>query len=302
MKVTNNLSTDDLVRSMTIPHTPPLLAGAFLCLVEACDQFATETVNPLLQSLKGMDQRRTIFAGLHYRIQGFCKTVMLLKNAAHQQSITSAERSVLEHYVDMELLHRNMFKDGIERFTAFIDVQKLKAARRVTKFFADNPNLDTKPSYATPHQDFIKNWESLTESKAEILWGKTKAGKPVLPEHWSQMNLPDRAEKLGKDVELRVVRGYDVRNFAVHTGLAGVVNLEKRHFEMLCALGLQTIGECALEAHKIIGKEFELYKASPDFWDQIHLIDDISTHAVADKKLQSIGEPPRFFVHLKEGQ
>ena len=79
------------------------------------------------------------------------------------------------------------------------------------------------------------------------------------------MNLPDRAARLGKDVELKVVRGYDMRNFAVHTGLAGVANLEKTHFEMLCALALQTIGECALGGQKIIGREFELYKASIDW-------------------------------------
>src|SRR5262245_61145467 len=198
MKIINNLSNDDMLRSMQIPHTPTLLAGAFLCLVEACDHFATETVNPLLQSLKGMDQRRTAFAGLHYRIQGFCKTVTLLKSAAHQQSITSAERTVLELYVDMELLHQNVFKDGLDRFITFIDAQKLKAARRVVKFFVENPTLDATPSYAEPHHGFIKGWEALTEAKAEILWGKTKAGKPVLPEHWTQLNLPDRAAKLGK--------------------------------------------------------------------------------------------------------
>ena len=39
-----------------------------------------------------------------------------------------------------------------------------------------------------------------------------------------------------------------MRNYAVHTGLTGMVNMEKTHFEMMCALGLQAIGECALES------------------------------------------------------
>lgn len=302
MQIVNNLSDKDMQRSLIIPHTPSLLAGAFLCLVEACDHFATETVNPLLQSLNGMDQRRAILAGLHYRIQGFCKTVILLKSAAHQQSITSAERSVLELYIDMRLLSENVLDDGVDRFATFIDVQKLKAARRVVRFFGENPTLDTRPSYAESQRDFIRDWEALTEAKAKILWGKNTAGKPALPEHWSEMNLPDRAARLGKDVELTVIRGYDSRNFAIHTGLAGVMYLEKTHFEMLCALGLQTIGECALEAQKIVGKEFELSKAVANFWDQIGLIGDVAPHALADKKLQSIGEPARFFVYLENDQ
>jgi hypothetical protein len=53
MQIINNLSEYDMLRSMKIPHTPWLLAGAFLCLVEACDHFATEAVNPLLHSFNG---------------------------------------------------------------------------------------------------------------------------------------------------------------------------------------------------------------------------------------------------------
>ena len=297
MKVTNNLSTDDMLRSLRVPHAPTLLAGSFLCLIEACDQFATAAISPLLRSLEALTQRESIFAGLYYRILGFCKTAALLKSAAHQQSITSAERSVLELYVDMELLHQNVLPDGIKRSFTFIDVQKLKAARRVVEFFTKNPDLDTTPSQAAPHHDFIKTSGALVEAKASDLWGMNKANKPIVPEHWSSMNLLDRVARLDAEIQFRVVRGYDMRNFAVHTGLAGVVNLEKAHFEMLCALSLQGIGECTLAALKIMGREFSLYKALPSFWDDIHLIDEIPAHSVADKKLQSIGEPPRFFLH-----
>ena len=115
MKFINELSDDDMLRSTKIPHSTSLLAGAWLCLIEGCDLFATETVNPLIQLWKGMNQRETAFAGLYYRILGFCKTMTVLNAVVHQQSITSAERSVLELYVDMELLHRNVFSDGVDR-------------------------------------------------------------------------------------------------------------------------------------------------------------------------------------------
>ncbi len=52
----------------------------------------------------------------------------------HQQSLTSAERSIIELYIDMELVHRNVIADAIEKFNAFTDYQKLKAARRIDTF------------------------------------------------------------------------------------------------------------------------------------------------------------------------
>jgi hypothetical protein len=50
-------------------------------------------------------------------ILGFCKTVMLLKAIVHQQSITSAEPSVLELYVDRELLHRGAMEHAVDKIS-----------------------------------------------------------------------------------------------------------------------------------------------------------------------------------------
>jgi hypothetical protein len=296
VKFINHLSNEDMLRSTKIPETASLLAGAWLCLIEGCDLFATETVNPLIQLWKGMNQRETAFAGLYYRILGFCKTVMLLKAIVHQQSITSAERSVLELYVDMELLHGAAVEHAVDKIITHIDVQKLKAARRVVQFYADNPDLDAKPSYSLPHQDFIAKWADLTMQKAEILWGKDKKGKTILPDHWSGLNLPGRAERIDKALQDRGAQGYDMRNFAVHTGLSGVVNFEKAHLEMQCALSLKDIGECAAAAIKIIGQEFHLYKGMPDFFERLDAVGESPVFAIADKKLQSVGEPARFMI------
>jgi hypothetical protein len=94
--------------------------------------------------------------------------------------------------------------------------------------------------------------------KAEILWGKDKKGKTILPDHWSGLNLPERAERIDKAIQDRVAQGNDMRNFAVHTGLSGVVNFEKAHLEMQCALSLKDIGECAAGGIKIIGRGISL--------------------------------------------
>src|SRR3990170_1586735 len=145
------------------------------------------------------------------------------------RALTSAERSVIEVYVDMELIHQDVIDAGVEKFHAFSDLQKLHAARRKDAFFAAHPDLDGVPSKATVHREFIRNNAVGVEAQVERLWGKGSK-----PRHWSGLNLLDRSRNLGKETELLVVDDYDRRNFSVHAGLTGVLNLSQTHFEGLC--------------------------------------------------------------------
>ena len=161
----------------------------------------------------------------------------------------------------MELIHRDVIENAIEKFDAFTDVQKLKAARRIDQFFAANPGLDQNPSRATAHRAFIKNNANRIEAAVEKLWGVDKKGKLNTPEHWSGQNLIDRSKPLGKDVAYLVVKDYDRRNFAIHTGVAGILNIGKENFEALCAFALNVIGDCMLAELHVLGKELKLVGA-----------------------------------------
>ena len=125
--------------------------------------------------------REKVLLGLYYRSIGFCRTALELKSAVHQQALTSAERSLIELYVDMELIHRNVVPDSIEKFLAFADWQKLKAARRMDRFFADHPNLDSQPSKATAHRHFISTNGQRIEQLVQRLWGRESQARALEP-------------------------------------------------------------------------------------------------------------------------
>lgn len=291
----NRLNEDDMQRVHdTCPNPPPalLMAGSFAALLEAIDTYTQETVHPVASGMLGLTDREKVILGLYYRSVGFCRTAIELKSVIHQQSLTSAERSVIELYVDMELVHRNAIPDAVEKVIAFTDWQKLKAARRRDDLFTKNPTLDKTPSKATVHRAFIASDEQRIVALVAKLWGpKAK------PEHWSGINLIDRSQKLDKDVEYMVMQDYDRRNFYVHTGLAGVFNMSKENFEQLCMFALTLIGQCMLKELKILGAELKLSQAIGGCDDAIATLDKVQTFAFADKILQMNGEPPRFFMH-----
>lgn len=289
------LTDDDLQRAHdNCPNPPPatLLAGSYCSLLEAIDLYTQESVHPVTSGMLGLTDREKVILGLYYRSIGFCRTASELKSVVHQQSLTSAERSVIELYVDMELVHRNVIPDAIEKFLAFTDWQKLKAAKRMDRFFTDHPDLDSQPSKATAHRNFLSTDGQRVEQLVQHLWGQN-----AKPEHWSNLNLVDRAKKLDKDVEYLVMKDYDRRNFYVHTGLAGVFNLSKENFEALCAFALNLIGDCLLNELQILGKELKLSQAIPKYDDALDALSKVQVFAFADKLLQSLGEPSRYFVH-----
>ena len=300
MWIQNELSDDDMQRAHDTSPKPPAattLAGSYLALLEAIDLFTQEFVHPLTTSLLTLSQRQKAILGLYYRSIGFCRTAIELRSAIHQQTLTSAERSVIELYVDMELIHRDVVENAIEKFDAFTDVQKLKAALRIDQFFAANPGLDQNPSRASAHRAFIKNNANRIEAEVEKLWGVDKKGKLNTPEHWSGQNLIDRSKPLGKDVAYLVVKDYDRRNFAIHTGVAGILNISKENFEALCAFALNVIGDCMLAELHVLGKELKLVGAIGNYTEILDELDRVQVFAFADKTLQLAGEPSRYCVH-----
>jgi uncharacterized protein DUF5677 len=272
-----------------------LLAGSYLSLLEAIDIFTRESVNPITRGLLAATPRETVILGLYYRSLGFCRTAIELKSVVHQQSLTSAARSVIELYIDMELVHRNIIADAIEKFNVFTDYQKLKAARRIDRFFGENPGLDNNPSKATVHREFIANNTARFETDVSRLWGRR-----AKPEHWSGCNLIERSQKLDKDAEYLVIKDYNRRNFSVHTGLAGVINLNPAAFESMCAFALNLIGDGMLSELHILGKELRLEQAIPHYSEVLEEIDRVQVYAFCDKLLRSMGEPGRYCVHAGE--
>jgi hypothetical protein len=298
MWIENHLTDEDLQRAHDqTPQPPPatVLAGSYLALLEAVHIFTQESVHKVTRTLLSLSPREQAILGLYYRSIGFVRSAMELKSAVHQQTLTSTERSIIELYVDMELIHRNLIPDAVEKLEAFNEVQKLKAARRIDRFFAENPDLDEQPSRATVHREYMKNHAARIDGRTQTLWGVGKK-----PEHWTGQNLIDRAKPLGKEISYLVIKDYDRRNFAIHTGLVGILNLTPQNFEALCAFALNAIGDCILAELHIVGKELKLADAIPNYQATLDELDKVQVYAFADKTLQDLAEPSRYCVHPGE--
>jgi hypothetical protein len=298
MTVHNELSEEDVRRTENVQPTPEMVAKSYYCGIEACDLFAKKFLNPVLATQLSLSEREKTILGLYYRIIAFCRSLLVLNNAIHFQSVASATRSILEIYLDLEILHQNKFTDGVTRVVAFMEAQKLKAARKTIKFFDNNPTLLPSRSAIDAQREYVKNSEVRIVAQTETLWGMDRTKKPKTPEHWTEWDLKSRAIKLGKAFELLVNEGYDQRNFLIHSGVTGVSGLNWRDFTILCALSYKTVHECLLGTFTVLVEELKLRAALEPFDEQREQLRRIPGWVLADEKLKSLGEPSRFRIEI----
>lgn len=125
MYVEDNLTEDDARRIDQSWITPRVVASGCLQLLGACETVRQEIVIPVVRQNPTRPSRETALILLCNRILWFCQTAVTLDGAAlHHQSLISAERSVIELWLDMQLVHRNVFPDGVERIMTFTESQK----------------------------------------------------------------------------------------------------------------------------------------------------------------------------------
>ena len=88
-----------------------------------------------------------------------------------------------------------------------------------------------------------------------------------------------------------------MRNFAVHTGLAGVMGFDANAFEIMCSQAVQGISACMLSALKIMGKELGVH-AHVDVYDKIIAdLENVAGFVIVDNALRAQGEPQRYWWH-----
>lgn len=294
MRFENLLTNEDLERAAKLTVTPHIMTGAAMSQLNAIEALWTDIIHPFIHQHETLPLRHLAMASLGDRLIGHARIVPKLNALVYQQTTTAAERSVIEIWLDIQLLHRNVFADGVERLFAFADYQKLRSARRTLRFFAEHPDLDESPPAALPHEAYIAANAARVDARTFELWG-TPGKKPPKPEHWSAMNVPDRAKAVSPEAQLLVLHGYDMRNFAVHSGVASIMNVPATAQELIFVQSVANVAKCLIEAFRIIGTELEIPKSVEAYNGIVDYLDDLMVYAVSDAVLRIQGEPQRLF-------
>lgn len=154
----------------------------------------------LIKDLKGMEDgrtSRTVTLNIYGRIYLWIQSMIKLDGPEHCLALAASVRSILELYVDLNLIDQGRITDGAEKYFSFPTVEKWRSAKRIIdmrKQFHLNTTNET-----TPVDEYLSKPEN-SDNNVKILraklWGKNRTGNPVMPKHWTNKDLRQRVTTL----------------------------------------------------------------------------------------------------------
>jgi hypothetical protein len=101
-----------------------------------------------------------------------------------------------------------------------------------------------------------------------------KHGKPTTPDHWTALNLPDRARKISIAELLRYRHVYAQFCWFVHAGGAGTLDVDETGLVAGFMWGHACLREFFIEATNIICDAHKVYVANPKLKDELKTADE----------------------------
>src|SRR5205085_12307415 len=131
-------------------------------------------VSGVIHTLLAISDREKCFIATYRRGSSNVATLLELKWPKDFQAINMLARALFELAVDARLI--NVVPKASEKMIAFVDVDKLRCARKILKFHAAHPvtKVDT-----LIYSSFVASESSRIEALRVKLWGLKKLS------HWS---------------------------------------------------------------------------------------------------------------------
>jgi hypothetical protein len=165
---------------------------------------------------------------IYWRTAANVMSLSKLNGHQHFQAITMIARSLFELSVDLKLLDK--IQDSVEKMIAFVEVEKLRAARKIVKFKQKHPTSKVDDSL---YQSYIASEEARIEAIKAKLWPRAK-----MIDGFANMNLANRSVLVGLEYEETYEVEQPRMSWQVHSGLTGVANFKAETFTYMAGVGM----------------------------------------------------------------
>jgi hypothetical protein len=235
------------------PPSASEVVGRFHAVLKSLEDFNNVEILPLIKGLLSPTDREHCFIATYYRAVANVRTLLTFTHTSHFQAISMLTRGLFELAVDIRLLGR--ISDSTDKMFAFPDWERLRAARNIVAF-AKSVKADEIPKDLAIFETFIADKEATIEERRKELWPAQKRLN-----HWSGMNLRERVNMLKGPFDEIYNSDHPRLSWSVHSGLAGVINLEAEAFTAMCGVALKIAVDCYAVVLLATAAEMKIDKA-----------------------------------------
>ncbi len=242
-------------------------ADAFYRGTTSIHALMENVVSPVVQGQIGKSGHEQAVAVTFYRIELLLRGLKLLVDPAHFQIVISVARTVFELVLDLKVLAAD--HATAQKLHAFARVAKFRKASQLKAFLDANPSVDQ-----SSHQEAIScASDSAREQEVERdcirHWGADRNGNPRWPDHWSGLNIADRAGNAGIEFAEMYRSQFFLQSYYVHAGPAGIQSLSRE--ALICTFGIahRLVQQLAATAVEVVADEFYLFSTELDLRDKL---------------------------------
>lgn len=235
-----------------VPFDPVKTTAQFFAVLKSVAEFDKLEVSAVISTLLTPSEREKCFVAIYRRTSANVVTLMELNHPKHFQAINMLARTLFELAVDIRLI--NVVSQACEKMIAFIDVEKLRCARKILKFQAAHTAAKIN---AAIYASYVANEGVRIDALQAMLWPGTKR-----LEHWSAQNVRDRIALLKAPFDEIYEVNYPQLSWQVHSGLTGVANLKAETFTTMCGQAYILAADSYREVLLAMIEEFKIQKAN----------------------------------------
>lgn len=250
----------------TMPNTsfdPVEITERFFTVVRSLSEFDKAEIHGVIRTLISPTEREICFTGNYYRCFANVETLLSLKNVRDFQAIAMLARALFEFAVDISLI--NVVQCSVKKMLTFTDVEKLRSARRIVAFKKKNPSAQLD---VTIYEEYIDSNGARIDAERAALWPGVKSSDL---RHWAHLNLAERVELLPAPFDELHAVNYPQLSLYVHSGMTGIVNLEKESFRALAAVAFAVVLKSYMILMTAVIDEFRISSANQKVKDKMVL-------------------------------
>ncbi|OHB54069.1 MAG: hypothetical protein A2Y12_11935 [Planctomycetes bacterium GWF2_42_9] len=196
------------------------------CFLEAVASYIQKEVILLFVNVKESRTKQTALIHLYGRIFQLVLSIIKLDEHKDCQLLVASLRSLLELYIDMQLIKSSIIENDIEKFFSFYEIYLFNSASKLLKI---DQEIRRPMEEALTLMQIVKNSEQI-KNKSMTLWKKEP--NKISHGHWSEFTLQDRCRKAN---ELELFRHiYYYGNMFIHSGYTHSPNTEEEAY-CLCS-------------------------------------------------------------------
>jgi len=185
-------------------------AEYYFCSLEAIVQYIHTELTSSLIRLEDGRTKKTVLLHLYGRIFLLGLSIVKLNDFKDCQLLGASLRSLLELYIDMQLIRNDTIGNGINKFFSFPEIYKFNSAKKTMKI---DEEIQRPIAESSVLIKIVQNSEQINQ-KALSLWRKKLNEIPH--GHWSELSLEHRCRKVNELEFFRHVYYYG--NMYIHSG------------------------------------------------------------------------------------